>query len=239
MPPSQASDPFLQALHVSPFAIDRKRLAAQQIYDDLRERIVALELKPGTGLSRPALTEFYGVSQTPIRDAILKLEQDGLVEIYPQSRTLVAKIDVADAKETQFLRTAIEIEVARALALSAEPSKVAAARQLLAQQRDALDRGDLMTFIGLDRQFHASLARAAGHGGLWDLVRARSGHLDRLRRLHLPSPGKGQEIMTDHEAILAAIESGDEAAAGAAVRKHLSGTLRALDQIVAANPEYF
>ncbi len=116
---------------------------------------------------------------------------------------------------------------------------MAAARQLLAQQRDALDRGDLMTFIGLDRQFHASLARAAGHGGLWDLVRARSGHLDRLRRLHLPSPGKGQEIMTDHEAILAAIESGDEAAAGAAVRKHLSGTLRALDQIVAANPEYF
>src|SRR3546814_7784839 len=52
------------------FAIDRKRLAAQQICDDLRERILGLELKPGTGLSRPALTEFYRVSQTPIRDAI-------------------------------------------------------------------------------------------------------------------------------------------------------------------------
>src|SRR3546814_2587991 len=78
------------------------------ICDDLRERILGLELQPGTGLSRPALAEFYRVGQTPIRDAILKLEQEGLVEIYPQSKTLVTRIDVAHAKETQFLRTAIE-----------------------------------------------------------------------------------------------------------------------------------
>jgi len=239
MPSTQTSDPFLQALRVTPFAIDRKRLAAHQIYDDLRERIVGLDLKPGTGLSRPALTEFYRVSQTPIRDAILKLEQDGLVEIYPQSKTLVARIDVEDAKETQFLRTAIEMEVARSLALSGDPAATRPARQLLGQQRDALDQGELMAFIELDRQFHASLARAAGHAGLWDLIRAKSGHLDRLRGLHLPSPGKGQDIMADHEAILAGIEKGDEAAARAAVRKHLSGTLSAIDQIVETNPGYF
>jgi DNA-binding GntR family transcriptional regulator len=239
MSPSQARDPFLQALHVTPFAIDRKRLAAHQIYDDLRERIVGLDLKPGTGLSRPALTEFYRVSQTPIRDAILKLEQDGLVEIYPQSKTLVARIDVEDAKETQFLRTAIELEVARVLAQAGDKALAAPARRLLSQQRDALAQGELIGFIELDRQFHASLARAAGHAGLWDLIRAKSGHLDRLRGLHLPSPGKGQEIMADHEAILAAIEEGDEAAARKAVRKHLSGTLRAIDQIVESNPAYF
>jgi DNA-binding GntR family transcriptional regulator len=226
-------------MQATPFAIDRKRLAAQQICDDLRERILALELKPGTGLSRPALAEFYRVSQTPIRDAILKLEQEGLVEIYPQSKTLVTRIDVADAKETQFLRTAIELEVARALALEADKSQVAPARLLLDQQREALARGDLAAFIQQDRQFHASLAGAAGHTGLWDLVRTRSGHLDRLRQLHLPSPGKGQAIMADHQAILAAIASGDEQAARQAVRKHLTGTLQAIDQIVETHPDYF
>jgi len=231
--------PLLQAMQATPFAIDRKRLAAQQICDDLRERILALELKPGTGLSRPALAEFYRVSQTPIRDAILKLEQEGLVEIYPQSKTLVTRIDVADAKETQFLRTAIELEVARALALAANKSLVAPARLLLDQQREALARGDLAAFIQQDRQFHASLAGAAGHAGLWDLVRTRSGHLDRLRQLHLPSPGKGQAIMADHQAILAAIASGDEQAAREAVRKHLTGTLQAIDQIVGKHPDYF
>jgi len=150
MSQSQARDPFLQALQATPFAIDRKRLAAQQIYDDLRERIIGLELKPGTGLSRPALTEFYRVSQTPIRDAILKLEQEGLVEIYPQSKTLVARIDVKNAKETQFLRTAIELEVARALALDSDKMKIAPARRLLDQQREALGRSDLVRFIQFD-----------------------------------------------------------------------------------------
>lgn len=239
MSDSSAIDPLPQAMRATPFAMDRKRLAAQQICDDLRDRILALELKPGTALSRPALADFYRVSQTPIRDAILKLEQEGLVEIYPQSKTLVSRIDLAHAKETQFLRTAIELEVARALALAADKAAVAPARLLLGQQRDALARGDLGAFIQLDRQFHASLARAAGHAGLWELVRHRSGHLDRLRQLHLPSPGKGQAIMADHQAILAAIESGDEAAARAAVRKHLSGTLQAIDQIVDKHPDYF
>ncbi|WP_340118542.1 GntR family transcriptional regulator [Pelagibius sp. 7325] len=239
MSQSQARDPFLQVLQATPFAIDRKRLAAQQIYDDLRERIIGLDLKPGTGLSRPALTEFYRVSQTPIRDAILKLEQEGLVEIYPQSKTLVARIDVADAKETQFLRTAIELEVARALALDGDKMKLAPARRLLDQQREAIARGDLGGFIHLDRQFHASLAAASGHGGLWDLIRTRSGHLDRLRQLHLPSPGKGQAILADHREILTAIDGGHEEAARKAVRKHLSGTLRAIDQIVAKHPGYF
>lgn len=239
MSDSSAIDPLPQAMRATPFAMDRKRLAAQQICDDLRDRILALELKPGTALSRPALAEFYRVSQTPIRDAILKLEQEGLVEIYPQSKTLVSRIDLDHAKQTQFLRTAIELEVARALALASDKTAIAPARLLLGQQREALARGDLAAFIQLDRQFHASLARAAGHAGLWELIRHRSGHLDRLRQLHLPSPGKGQAIMADHQAILAAIDSGDEAAARAAVRKHLSGTLQAIDQIVDKHPDFF
>src|SRR3546814_1065997 len=67
---------------------------------------------------------------------------------------------------------------------------------------DAMDdpRPRDAAFIQLDRQFHASLARASGHAGLWDLIRTRSGHLDRLRQLHLPSPGKGQAILLDHQA---------------------------------------
>lgn len=239
MTDSTASKPLPQTMKATSFAIDRKRLAAQQICDDLRERILTLELKPASSLSRTALAAFYRVSQTPIRDAILKLEQEGLVEIYPQSKTLVSRIDVAHARETQFLRTAIELEVARALALAADKALIAPARELLARQREALTRNDLAAFIQLDRQFHASLARAAGHAGLWDLIRTRSGHLDRLRQLHLPSPGKGQAILADHEAILVAIDKSDEAAARAAVRKHLSGTLQAIDQIVERHPDYF
>jgi DNA-binding GntR family transcriptional regulator len=91
------------------FTIDRRLPASQQVYEDLRAKIVALALKPGEALSRPSLAESYGLSQTPVRDAFLKLQQEGLVEIYPQSRTMVTRIDVAQAREAQFLRTAIEM----------------------------------------------------------------------------------------------------------------------------------
>src|SRR5688500_15793647 len=97
------------------FTIDRRAPAAHQAYEDLRARILSLALEPGTALSRPSLAESYGVSQTPVRDAFLKLQQEGLVDIYPQSRTTVTKIDISQARETQFLRTSIEIETIRLL----------------------------------------------------------------------------------------------------------------------------
>ena len=78
-------------------------------------QIIGLQLAPGTSLSRPALAESFGVSQTPVRDALRKLEQEGLVIVHPQSSTLVAPIDIGQAHETQFLRTALECEVARTI----------------------------------------------------------------------------------------------------------------------------
>jgi len=222
------------------FSFDRKRPAAPQVYADLRDRIITLEIAPGASLSRPALASHYRLSQTPIRDAILKLEQDGLVEIYPQSRTLVARIDIEDARETQFLRSAIELEIARALALRPDKKLLDPARDLLARQRQVRETDDSLTdFVRLDRLFHQSLYDAAGHRRLWDLVVQRSGHLDRLRRLHLPTPGKMDQILSDHHAIIEAISRSDLPATDAAVRSHLSGTLAAADAIVEAHPDCF
>lgn len=235
--PNQASVDFSG---LGGFGFDRKRPAAAQVYEYLRERIVTLEIAPGTNLSRPALAEHFALSQTPIRDAILKLEQDGLVEIYPQSRTLVARIDVENARETQFLRTAIELEVTRALALAADKAPLEPVREVLARldERRHADDG-WASFTRLDCQFHQLLWEAAGHSRLWELLIQRSGHIDRLRRLHLPTPGKAAQILADHDAIVAAILRSDLPGTAEAVRRHLSGTLGAVEQIIAAHPGYF
>ena len=74
--------------------------------------------------------------------------------------------------------------------------------------------------------------------GLWALIRSRSGHLDRLRRLHLPVPGKAQSILDDHARILDAIAAGDADAAQETLRRHLSGTLAQVDEIRAKFPDY-
>jgi DNA-binding GntR family transcriptional regulator len=217
-----------------------KRISvSQQIQDSLRARIVSLELAPRLSLSRADIATHYGVSQTPVRDAMMKLEEEGLLTIYPQSKTEVSRINVAHARETQFLRLSLELEVTRLLALKEDKTSLAPARQILRLQQTALEDGDLKLFSALDRRFHLSLFKATGNANLWQLVSSRSGHIDRLRNLNLPDPGKPANILHYHGLILDGIAKGDVAATDTAVREHLSGTLQQVDQIVARNPEYF
>ncbi len=213
--------------------------ASQQIHEALRERIIGLELAPGQSLSRNEIADFYGVSQTPVRDAMLKLQEEGLLVIYPQSKTLVSKIDVEQARETQFLRLSIELEVTRRLALVGNDKRLAAARDALSRQEAALAARDIDSFAQFDQLFHCALCDAAGVANLWKLVTSRSGHIDRLRNLNLPDSGKPANIVQYHQQILNAIEAGDEAATETAVREHLSGTLSEVKRIMASHPDFF
>ena len=95
-----------------------------------------------------------------------------------------------------------------------------------------------LAFIEADQTFHRLMYEAAGVSELYDLVRRRSGHVDRLRRLHLYSAGKMRAILRDHRRIVEAIAAGDPAAAQAAVREHLSGTLAKVDEIRRSHPDY-
>lgn len=217
----------------------RKTSVSQQIYDALRVRILTLELPPGENLSRAEIAAFYGVSQTPVRDAMLKLEEEGLLAIFPQSKTEVSRIDMKQARETQFLRMSLEIEVAKRLAAAGTPEVIRPAAALLVRQKSAHEAHDLIYFDELDRAFHRALFEAVGLENLWQVIADRSGQIDRLRQLNLPVPGKALEVLQSHAAILAAIETGDVESAEDQVRTHLSGTLRHADHIIARNPEYF
>src|SRR4051794_23249006 len=94
----------------------RSQQAATQVYEQLREMILSLKLTPGTALSRADLQRQFRLSSTPVRDALMRLEEAGLVEVFPQSGTIVSLIDVPLAQQAQFLRRAIEQEAVRVLA---------------------------------------------------------------------------------------------------------------------------
>ncbi|HRE20506.1 MAG TPA: GntR family transcriptional regulator [Rhabdaerophilum sp.] len=212
---------------------------AGRIYATLRNRIISLELLPDTTLVRNDIADAFGVSQSPVREAIQRLEQDGLVISYPQSRTVISKIDVAHARETQFLRLSVELEVARTLAGKGDAGLLVPAKRLLRMQKLAGDDRDIGEFTTLDWLFHLALFEAASVRTLWHLISDRSGHIDRLRRLNLPDPGKIAEVVRHHEDILDAIASGDFQVVEQAVRTHLSGTLAAMQKIIEQNPAYF
>lgn len=220
-------------------ALDRSRHAAPQVFERLRDMILSLELTPGTVLSRADLAAQFGLSQTPIRDALIKLGEEGLVDIFPQHATVVSRIDAAAAAQAQFLRRAIETEVVRTLAGQADAALIAQLRAQVDVQTALTGSSAYLEFIEADRAFHRLMYEAAGVPDLFDLVRQRSGHVDRLRMLNLPSLGKQRTIVRDHRRIVDAIASADAEAAQAGLREHLSGTLRQIDAIRRDHPDYF
>lgn len=228
----------------APWASDAGRTshvpASARLYQEIRRRIVSLELPPDTTLSRAELADAFGVSQSPVREAILRLEQDGLVVSYPQSRTVVTRIGIARIREEHFLRTAVECDVARRLAEIGEPATIVKVKGMVKMQEAlADDIEQVQLFKQLDEAFHEALFEGVGQSNLHQHITARCGNLARLRSLDLPRREKLASVLAGHRAVVDAIEAGDSDGAAAAMRRHLSGSIERLPQIVEANPDLF
>lgn len=221
------------------FAEGQTGSSANRLEKELLRAIVALELKPGTRLSEQEIASRYGVSRQPVREALIALSQQRFVEILPQRGTIVVKISVQKMMEARFLREAIESAVVR----RACGSFIVTSRQIIdncleAQQR-AVDKGDHAGFQRFDERFHMALAEGAGCPMAWTLVANLKAHMDRACHLSLQSPNAMAALVTQHEAIVAAIDGRDPEAAEAAMRHHLNELLRALPEIEHLHPDLF
>ena len=201
----------------------------------LRERIVSLDLTPGAAVSEGDLAAELGVSRTPVRESLILLAEEGLIHVYPQLGSFVARIDVQQVRDAQFIREAVELAALHAAAARATPADIAALRALIAAQREA----DAPTFFTLDDDFHRSLMAAAGHESAWRIVGSAKGHLDRVRRLSLPIPNTIERLIDEHTDVVDHLEAGREPAAEAALQRHLRGVFDDLDTIRARHEDLF
>src|ERR1700682_6129015 len=235
-----SSSPIIlrRAANRSADRLDRDRQAAPQVFERLRKLITSLVLPPGSPLSRNALGGEFGVRSAAAPHALRRLEEEGLFEVFPQYATVVSRIDIGLAQQAHFLRQALELEIVKRLALEHSERLGDEVNTTLARQQKFAKAGDFEPFMAADNDFHRELYAATGNQELWDLVRSRSGHIDRLRRLHLPSPGKAQDIVRHHRLIVKAIDANQPDEAQRHLRKHLSGTLGYLAEIRARFPEY-
>jgi DNA-binding GntR family transcriptional regulator len=220
------------------FRLDRSRSAASQVYEHLRELIVTLALEPGTTLSRTQVAESLDLSPMPVRDALSRLEKEGLVEIFPQHLTRVRAIDLDSARQIHVLRLSVELEIVRGLAKQPDAAVVKLLQAAVTKQRACLEVEDLGGFIMFDQEFHKTMYEAAKLMSVWHMIRGASGNLDRLRRLHVPVNGKAQSVLEQHAGIAQAIAEGDSAGAQKWVRRHLSGTLAELNSLRERYPDY-
>lgn len=233
------SEPRRRAVRSAARPAQRAATVSATVYRDLRDDILALRRAPGAPIAEKQIAEAYGVSRTPVREAVLKLADEGLVEIYPQSGTFVARIPLAALPEAITIRRVLEEAVARFAAERATRSQVARLRAGLEAQREHAAAGDRDAFHKADEEFHALLADISGYPGFWTIVNQVKVQVDRFRRLTLPLTGRMAEVVTEHEAVVEAIAAGDPDAAAAALRAHLTHLEVSITEARDANPQYF
>lgn len=219
--------------------VDRSRPISVQSYEILRTKILRLELKPGEALSEKQLAESMNVSRTPIREAFIKLSEEGLVEIYPQYGTFVSLINLRAVAEAHFVREALECAIVREAAKQEDKTLVLNLKQSISDQRKAGEAQDYQAFFELDEAFHKNLSRAAGRAGVWRFIQNAKLHMDRVRQLTLPISRALDILVTQHEAILDALLAGDPDSAADSMKLHLSFLFGQLDNLKLHYPVYF
>ncbi|MFC5267889.1 GntR family transcriptional regulator [Kribbella qitaiheensis] len=193
-------------------------------YQYLRGTVLSDPAVSGTFINEQAVATEVGISRTPVREALLMLAAEDLVQLVPHRGAFVAPVPGREIAEMMQARGVIECWAATTC-LASDEAPVAPMSAVLEQQRAIVDVGDAKEFIELDSQFHALLVEAGGNsvlGRLYDSLRARHVLLGvvALQR----SATRRQDVLAEHQAIVDGLASGDAAAAEAAILRHLDTT---------------
>lgn len=181
-----------------------------------------MRLPPGTPILEKELTQHYGISRTPVREAVLKLADDRLVEVVPKSGTFVARIPMSVLRESIVARKALEAVTVRAAAEQASESQILQLKALIQRQREDADAGDEESFHRTDEEFHAGIAAAGNFPGIWDIIQQLKVHIDRYRLLTLPQPGRMKLVVEEHSRVVDAIARREADQAVAYMEDHLN-----------------
>ncbi|MFC3073741.1 GntR family transcriptional regulator [Shinella pollutisoli] len=217
----------------------RRVTTASAIYGRLHAAILSLEMKPGAALQEKRIAEEFGVSRTPVREALLRLAEAGLVEIFPQSGTFVARIPVSAIPEAVVIRKSLEGTTVEKATAVAEPKDIARLDAIIARQRVHAGLGETSAFHEQDEAFHEAISAIAGYPGIWALLKTVKLQIDRARRLTLPALGRMDSVIEEHVTIRDAIAVHDRDAAHAAMMHHLSAVIPDIDELRLLHPGFF
>lgn len=209
----------------------KPRSTAQNVYALLRNDIVLGVLRPLDPIRESEIAERLAVSRTPVREALLRLANLGLVDIFPQSGTRVAPIRLEKVRAAQLIREAVEVEVVQRACEAASDQDFSALQHLIEDQVIAASRTDLRRLFELDEEFHRAIYRAAGLLPVAEELEDVKVHLNRLRFISVNWPRGADKITGEHEAILAALRARDKDGAAEAMRVHLRAVLPVLDRM--------
>jgi DNA-binding GntR family transcriptional regulator len=192
-----------------------------QAYKVLKNAILSLELAPGSALIESEVAEHFGISKSPVRDALMDLEREGLVTRVQFKGTYVSEISVTDVREIFQLRAVLEGLAARLAAAALTQEEKQRVSALLDAQQQAVVLGNVALASQLGKQFHELIFQAADNRRLEAMIRNLDDHAQRFRSLSSQITGRLKKSVAEHRTILAALCDGDGDRAEQLVREHL------------------
>ncbi|AWN33140.1 MAG: GntR family transcriptional regulator [Lactobacillus helsingborgensis] len=212
-----------------------------QAYDRISQKIIKTIYKPGSKISEKAIESDLKIGRTPIREALLRLKQEQLIEVIPQSGTYISKIDLKSVLDARFVRTSIEQQVMKEAAIK----KISDSQKLLLEinlqnQYKSMIIKDFNLFLDLDNEFHHTFYELTNHSKIWNWIQTINVQFDRYRFLSLNVEQLSWErLINDHQDILKAVLDHETSRVQDCTKHHLNLALEEEKTVIDKFPEYF
>ena len=217
----------------------RRNTLGAQIHAVLRRDIITGRLAPRAMLSEQDIAAGFGTSRTPVREALIKLAEEGLVEIFPQYGSFVAAIKLREVFDSQFAREALECAAVEKAVARLDERQDRQLKAVIGRQRALQRPQQREAFFRADEDMHMLILNIAGHGTAWHFVESAKVQMDRVRYFAITIARKQASILAEHEAVVDRLLARDRDGAVDAMRTHLRGIFRTIEMLRNEKNDYF
>lgn len=215
----------------------------QATYERLKKDILSFELEPGDSVSAAKIADRYNVSRTPAREALVKLETEGLIDIFPQSKSLISKIDLDKAKQEWFIRRSIEIGMVEKVCRNITKKDLSEMKKhnkaMLSFSGMERSHENAYNYQMADNAFHAVTYRVSGEHLAATVISNTMAHYSRLRFLTDMDNFYQDRTVMDHEKLITLLENKDVEGYKDAVITHLGHIINDIEDLEKKYPDYF
>ncbi|HJE26828.1 GntR family transcriptional regulator [Limosilactobacillus pontis] len=210
-------------------------------YDVILQKIISAEYKPGQKISEKKIEEDVNIGRTPVREALLQLRQEKLINVIPQSGTYISKIDLKDVFEARFIRSSIEQRImCEAAALNITPEQKTAINDIIKEQIQARATDNFPSLLRFDDTFHKYFYRITGHERVWDWLRKVNIQFNRFRFFRLKVQKLSWKgLIEEHQRIANAVLNSDISEIDRLTANHMHRMLDEEKPLIEAFPDYF
>ena len=211
----------MEKRRLEPIRLDSYQPLREVVCETLRDAVRRGVLKPGERLMEIQLAEELGVSRTPVREAIRKLEMEGYVIMMPRRGTYIADLSIRDINEVFEIRTSLESLASGLAAERITEDELEKLQRLLVQIGTHIKSGDMESIVRTDTEFHDLLYQTSRNTRLVGIISNLREQLTRFRTTSMSFPGRLKATLEEHRKIVEAIAQGDEKAARKAAEYHM------------------